>query len=983
MRELKQQLVSALLVIVTVAAVIAAGINFQQQSRYHLPDDGITWVDRGGKVVAVYVPDGSPGAKAGIHKGDALISIEGVKIETASDATQMLARLGAWRAAEYVVLHGREEVPVKKVIIGEAEHDSTIFYQYAVGAVYLTIGLFVYFRRRTASRALHFFLLCLASFIMSAFHYTGKLNGFDKFIYFGNVIAGFAAPTLFLHFCFVFPEPQRWIRRRFAAVLVYLPGLALLAINLGFIIGALRTDSPLIEVRWLLDRVWLTFLCAMYVAGGCVLWFQLRHAEDPVVRRQLTWLRNGALIGILPFSLIYAVPYLIGIPPNHAMNLAVLSLPLIPLTWAYAILRYRLMDVDIIFQEGYAYTLATLSVLGIFYGLISVTRTADLSGTAMVALILIAAFVFQPIRNWIQEQLDRYYFYKDRYDYRRTLIEFARELGSPTDLGEMLESVADRLIRTLGIRHVAFFVFDENEGTFRLELASNRGGRQTENLPYGLDLSFLSPNPGKPYLFFERTRHTVDVVSHEMPTSVRRSIAELELTYYLPCAARGRTIAYLGVSRTESGDFLSSEDVELLVTLSGYVGIAIDNSMLYRSLARKAEEYERLKEFSENIVESINVGILAADLEDRVESWNSQIEKLTGILRQDAIGRTLRELLPADLCEELEGVSAEAGIHNIYKFVMRAGASMTDTTLNIAVAPLISREGDRIGRLIIFDDVTDRAELERRLVQADKLSSIGLLAAGVAHEVNTPLAVISTYAQMLAKQISGDEQKAPLLEKIARQTFRASEIVNSLLNFSRTSPTEFVTVDLNKVVRETLMLLEHQLAKAAVNVQLSLDESLPKIKGNPGKLQQVFLNLFINARDAMESGGTLAIRSGAQDGVVRVTVADSGAGIAAENLSRIFDPFFTTKAARKGTGLGLSVSYGIVREHSGDIEVQSEIGAGTCFHLSFPVAGPMAAPQKKVETARPDGASVSAVPVVSTSVSTPAGIVAHSDRLIR
>src|SRR5262249_9326081 len=158
-------------------------------------------------------------------------------------------------------------------------------------------------------------------------------------------------------------------------------------------------------------------------------------------------------------------------------------------------------------------------------------------------------------------------------------------------------------------------------------------------------------------------------------------IAELELTYYLPCSARGRTIAYLGVSRTESGDFLSSEDVELLVTLSGYVGIAIDNSKLYRSLARKVEEYERLKEFSENIVESINVGILAADLEDRVESWNSQIEKLTGILRQDAIGHKLRELLPADLCEQLEGVSGEAGIHNIYKFLLRPN----DTTLNIAV----------------------------------------------------------------------------------------------------------------------------------------------------------------------------------------------------------------------------------------------------------------------------------------------------------
>jgi PAS domain S-box-containing protein len=776
---------------------------------------------------------------------------------------------------------------------------------------------------------------------------------------------------------------------------VYLPGAMLLATQLGVVFGWLQSAAPMLEMRWLLDRVWLVFLCGMYLAGGFVLAAQLRHAEDPIVRRQLTWLRNGAMVGILPFTLIYVVPYLMGVPPTHAMNLAVLSLPLIPLTWAYAILRYRLMDVDIIFQEGYVYTLATLSVLGIFYGLIfSVSRAGDLSGTALVALILIAAFVFQPIRNWIQEQLDRHYFYKDRYDYRRTLIEFARELGSPTDLNEMLGTVADRLVRTLGIRHVAFFTYDEHEEHFRLELASNRQGKQTENVPYGLDLSFLKANPNKPYLFFERTRNLVDIVSHEWPVAVRRSIAELELTYYLPCAARGRTIAYLGVSRTESGDFLSSDDVELLVTLSGYVGIAIDNAMLYRSLQLKVEEYERLKEFSENIVESIHVGILAADLDDRVESWNSQIERLTGISRADAVGRRLHELLPSDLCEAIEPAKASSGIQNIYKFALRP----QDVTLNIAVAPLISREGEHIGRLIIFDDITDRAELERRLVQADKLSSIGLLAAGVAHEVNTPLAVISTYAQMLAKQISGDAEKAPLLEKIARQTFRASEIVNSLLNFSRTSPIEFVSVDLNKVVNETLTLVEHQLAQARIDVKLSLESALPRVKGNPGKLQQVFLNLFLNARDAMESGGTLAIRSAAQNGLIRITVADSGAGIAQENLTRIFDPFFTTKAAKKGTGLGLSVSYGIVREHGGEIEVASQPGAGTRFELSFPTAGvatqgipphplppPAILPQAEpILIPAPPAAAAHAISSSSISaVSSATGGMSQSDKLIR
>ena len=142
----------------------------------------------------------------------------------------------------------------------------------------------------------------------------------------------------------------------------------------------------------------------------------------------------------------------------------------------------------------------------------------------------------------------------------------------------------------------------------------------------------------------------------------------------MPCTVRGRIIAYLGVSRTEAGDFLSSVDVELLLTLSGYVGIAIENARLYRSLERKVEQYERLKEFSENIVESINVGILAADLDDRVESWNSQMEQLSGIARDKALGRTLSSLFPGGLAEQFERVRGETGIHHIYKYVLRSTA---------------------------------------------------------------------------------------------------------------------------------------------------------------------------------------------------------------------------------------------------------------------------------------------------------------------
>src|SRR5581483_9702254 len=270
--------------------------------------------------------------------------------------------------------------------------------------------------------------------------------------------------------------------------------------------------------------------------------------------------------------------------------------------------------------------------------------------------------------------------------------------------------------------------------------------------------------------------------------------------------------------KTSEGDFLSSEDIELLETLAGYLGIAIQNARLYASLEQKVTEYERLKDFNENIVESINVGVLAVDLEDRIESWNSQMEVMYALPRWQALTRPLGEVFSGPFAQEFYRLRQSPGIHNLYKFRLATPTGET-RIVNVAIAPLVTKKFSVAGRLIIMDDITERVELEAQLSQSDKLSSIGLLAAGVVHEVNTPLAVISSYAQMLSKQVQGDPQKSTLLEKITRQTFRASEIVNNLLNFSRTSGAEFAEVDVNRVIVDTLSLLEHQFKTSRIRVQ--------------------------------------------------------------------------------------------------------------------------------------------------------------------
>jgi signal transduction histidine kinase len=180
------------------------------------------------------------------------------------------------------------------------------------------------------------------------------------------------------------------------------------------------------------------------------------------------------------------------------------------------------------------------------------------------------------------------------------------------------------------------------------------------------------------------------------------------------------------------------------------------------------------------------------------------------------------------------------------------------------------------------------------------------------------------------------DPKQVIIEKIVKQTFRASEIVNNLLNFSRTSATGVVDIDVNRVLEETLSLVAHPLKTSQIQVVRQLGETLPAVRGSANKLQQVFLNLFLNARDAMPGGGMLEVRTTAHNGSVEVEIVDTGAGIAREHIHRIFDPFFTTKASGRGTGLGLSVSYGIIKEHSGKIDVRSTVGKGTSFHVELP-----------------------------------------------
>ena len=932
-RESQARFVAVLLFLLTVAAVVFAGFNYVKERDLAVPDDGVWWVEHEGHLVADRVEANGPGAKSGIKVGDQLLSVNGQEIHSTPGLERQLYRTGAWFKAVYSVQ--RHAVALDSDVYLVSADRSLYTSLRLIALIYLGIGLYVLLRRWTAPCSTHFYIFCLVSFIAYSFKYTGKLNDFDWIIYWSNIVAWILQPALFLHFVLTFPEKRKLIRDRpWLLALAYIPGVILL----GRHVIALRLAQASGLLRWDMDRQEMACGAVLFVAAAGVLWYSYRRASTTILRQQLKWVTRGTILAIVPYTLMYVLPYLMGSLPGTWMKLSVLFLGLLPLTFGYAIFRYRLMDVDLISKRVVVYTVAAAAVVGMYFALVA--GVAELvhsqkPGTGPLGLILavvVTALLFDPVRSWIQDRVD-HLFYRTVYDYRKTLIEFGRELSSETDLNTLLSAVVDRLSRTLAVDRIAIFLRGDDERE-QFVLAKSVGMS-----PVGrLDLTFLSATRPEPaaHMFFENT--------HQVPRETAGSqdaIARLDLNYYIPCRAQQKTVAVLGLGKTTAGDYLSSEDMELLETLGGYLGIAIQNGRLYASLQQKVAEYERLKDFNENIVESINVGIIALDMEDRIESWNAQMEVMYALPRWQALTQPVRSIFPAEFVEDFYRVRQNAGINNLYKFRLQTPAGET-RTVNVAIAPLVTRAFQVIGRLVIMDDITERIELEGQLSQADKLSSIGLLAAGVAHEVNTPLAVISSYTQMLAKQLQGDPQKSGLLEKITRQTFRASEIVNNLLNFSRTSGTEFADVDINKVITETLALLEHQFKIAKVQVQSDLTPGISPILGNPGRLQQVFLNLFLNAKDAMPGGGKLNVAT-TNGEMVSVRVSDTGAGIEPENIHRIYDPFFTTKTApkegqKRGTGLGLSVTYGIIQEHAGKIRVESNPGSGTTFALDFPLS---------------------------------------------
>ncbi len=943
--------------VVVVLVLVALGIaNIAMRARWHEVDDGVLWGARPEGVTALEVSTGSVAALAGVAPGDILLAVNGAPVHTPAEVVEHQHQKPQGTRLAYTLLRLGERRALEVSLASVSPRGSMYFVLAGVGLFTLLVGASVRLRRPRDQATLHFFWLCVAFFGAFTFSFNGPFDRLDWTFYWGDAIAMALLPPLLLHFTLVFPERPPWRARPrtdFVLPLVYASALALSA---GRIIAVARgaADGPaLSRALDLLDRTEPLFLFLCSLGAVAVLTRAFREITSLTAQRQLRWLAWGTALGVGPFALGYALPWALGADPPFALQLTAVPLGLVPLTFASAIVRYRLRDVEVIIKRGLAYT-AFLAASGALYLAIRrftgfmFANDADPRNWIMALLAtVIVVLLAQPVKEAVQNALDRV-FYRDRYDYRRALVGFARDLNSDLDVVRLSQRLVTRIVETLLVDRMALMLADERPGDFRT---------------IG-DFGFTDPVPRLPRSssFVARLDAGYTVALDDPIAAARFLAEEVEswrdqgIYYFVPCIFEGSAIAVLALGRKDFDEAFNSEDLALLTAVAGQVATAIENGRLYRQLHLKAEELGRMREFNENILESLDDGLVVFDADERIVRWNHALESFYGVRRADAIDRPMEEVFDAPFVEALRAARREdphgATLFKVPLSGRRSNAEGDASAgsrllINATAVPLQNPTGPEgvAGTILLIENITERVRLEEQLQISEKMASIGLLAAGVAHEVNTPLTGISSFAQMLLEGADPNDPKTVLLEKIERQTFRAAKIVNGLLTLSRPGAAdgERTRMDLNTVIADVMSLLEHQFGISSIKIRRELWAAPVPVAGIEHQLQQVFLNLFLNARDAMPSGGWLTASTRIEDGQVVAEVADTGSGIPPEHLARIYDPFFTTKAIGRGTGLGLSITYGIVHEHDGSIRCDSAVGQGTRFTLTLPLSASMAA----------------------------------------
>ncbi|MDQ6655325.1 MAG: ATP-binding protein [Verrucomicrobiota bacterium] len=662
------------------------------------------------------------------------------------------------------------------------------------------------------------------------------------------------------------------------------------------------------------------------------------HAELAIV------LVGSALAIALPLVLKFALGYFLD--PEVLLWTAPFRVVFFGAAVGYAIATRKVMDVGSFLRRVIGYSLLTGYLL-VLYATVwwlsdffAEQLTGEHRSIPHVVAALAIAFAMAPARGLSQTLASRLFVGGRSLDFRATVNHTAAILRSVTTLQDLLERFAKTIGEALGTDRV-LILLDSRRGIAQAYPPRNLTTESAAiDLPRDSCLAQILRVQPEALVAHElrriRASDDLDDVLAEM-TRVGAAVA-------LPIFAREHLEGIMLLGPRLSGRIYGSVEQNALQVLCGQLAVAVENAQLFT-------EVQNARIYNETLLQNLTTGVIAVDAEGRITVFNKEAEQITDRPWHDLVDRSMDDL-PEQLLEILQETLRSGELQEHREVMLRSG----DKSVVVRASSSIFHDesGQMLGALMVLTDITAMKRLERQIRRSDRLASLGTLSAGMAHEIKNPLVSIKTFAQLLPERYQDSDFRETFSNLIGHEIDRIDSLVNQLLRFARPAKPLLKPMHVHAVLEKSLMLVGHRLYQKEIKLSRSWSAEVDTIRADADQLEQVFLNFFLNAMDAMTHGGELTVATeirssddwaggfdplnslhGKSHEVLRITVRDDGEGIRGEDIPHVFDPFFTTKDY--GTGLGLSVVHGIIQEHGGQIEVESELARGTAFYILLPL----------------------------------------------
>jgi PAS domain S-box-containing protein len=823
----------------------------------------------------------------------------------------------------------------------------------ALIAIFIQVGLgLIVFQANPKRRSNQCFLvLSLAISAWLTSFYFGLQTGDPKVAEFCIRAASAAAALIFLGLNFlrisirerqlgwngIFGRSRMWLVIVFVVVVVCQTRLFLLGARMPQIPGeaALPRYGPAFP-----------FYVGFFLAAtGALLAATIRdiRATSGGDRAELSFV---LIAGIFALALSLPLTLLLGfiIDPSRLISLSPFRVVIFSLVVAYGIATRRLMEVGTLLRRILSYTLLAAYLLTLYLFVWWLVATALHSSTehahtiAHVTAAIVIAFAMAPARGVSQRLAERLLIRSHQLDFAATMSKAAKILSSVTTLRDLLDSFAKTVAEAVGTDRI-FILLPDKQGFSQQYPMVESGSRNR--------LELTRDQATIVQLQTEREPLVTDELRRVRPTqqlqSVMRQLNSLQIVVAMGIFARDHLAGVMLLGARKSGRIYGSAEQNALQVLCGQLAVAIENAELFT-------EVQNAKIYNETLLENLTTGVIAAGADERITVFNNEAGKITGLKPEEVVDVSL-EALPGPLRDTLRETLGSGQAQENNELTLPAGADPMIVRTSTSI--FHDEKGQMLGALMVLTNITAIKRLESQIRRSDRLASLGTLSAGMAHEIKNPLVSIKTFAQLLPDRYQDSDFRETFSNLIGHEIDRIDTLVNQLLRFARPAKPHLKPLHAHEILEKSLTLIGHRLYQKEIKLTRSWEANVDTIRGDADQLEQVFLNFFLNAMDAMKTGGELAVStqiqtekgwvSGPAKGnggatkaeVLRITIRDTGEGIRKQDIPHVFDPFFTTKDY--GTGLGLSVVHGIVQEHDGQIEVESELQEGTAFHILLPL----------------------------------------------